>query len=469
MDFIQSQLNFIQQKLSWVQTEPLNWKLYVLSVSWTVCLIESYLSWRQYPNYSKKEPPEALKEHFEVEKFRKSQLYGKEKAKFGIFKGLVSQFLDSAILYYGVYAYLWQTAGDIITKYGYGTEYEILQSNVYMALLVGISSLTSIPFSVYSTFVIEERHGFNKTTPKTFVLDILKGWLVAFALGAPVLSTFLWIFKWAGDSFVPWLTAFLFTFQMLMVVLYPLVIQPLFNKLSPLQEGELRTRIEALASHMNFPLKHLYEIDGSKRSSHSNAYFYGLPWSKHIVIFDTLMKGSKPEEVEAVLAHELGHWYYMHPTKMMLISQFNVFSILALFPAFLHAPPVLRSFDFPPSVAANPPTIIAFSLFNMIVTPIEAVIGIFMNMLSRKFEWEADQFACELDEKLGVAEMSDMGDRLGRALTDLHVKNLSTVWVDWMYSAYHNSHPTLTERLKAIEIYQSAKTSRKGGKAKKEL
>jgi len=469
MDVLQSQLDLIQQKLSWVQTEPLNWKFYVLSVSWAVCLFESYLTWRQYPNYSKKEPPAALKEHFDPETFEKSQIYGKDKAKFGIFKGLVGQGIDTAIIYYGAYAYLWQVAGNLIARFGYGTEYEIVQSNVYCALLLVLSSIPSIPFSLYSTFVIEERHGFNKTTPLVFVTDLLKGWLVAFALGGPFLSIFLWIFKWAGNRFVPWLTAFMLAFQMIMVVLYPLVIQPLFNKLSPLQDGELRTRIEALATHLKFPLKHLYEIDGSKRSSHSNAYFYGLPWSKHIVIFDTLMKASKPDEVEAVLAHELGHWYYMHPTKMMVTSQLNIFSILALFPAFLHAPPVLRSFDFPPSVAANPPTIIAFSLFNMIVTPIEAVVGIFMNMLSRKYEWEADRFACELEEKLGVAEMSDMGDRLGRALTDIHVKNLSTVWVDWMYSAYHYSHPTLTERLKALEAFQAAKASRKGGIAKKEL
>lgn len=166
-----------------------------------------------------------------------------------------------------------------------------------------------------------------------------------------------------------------------MVVIYPTVIQPLFNKLSPLREGDLRSRIESLASKLKFPLTHLYEIDGSKRSSHSNAYFFGLPWvsslstsesmcssysqSKHIVIFDTLIKQSKPEEVEAVLAHELGHWYYMHPTKLMCVSQLHIFSILALFPAFLHAPPVLRSFDFPPSVAAKPPTIIAFLLFQV--------------------------------------------------------------------------------------------------------
>ena len=235
------------------------------------------------------------------------------------------------------------------------------------------------------------------------------------------------------------------------------------------------------------------------------------------MIFDTLIQQSKTEEVEAVLgqyfyslyfwvsshrpfpscnaflvrltwlpyliAHELGHWYYLHPTKLLCISQLHVFTILALFPAFLHAPPVLSSFDFPPSVATKPPTIIAFLLFQvrisflvilasthllssvsnffpvlwclalslsnlaliyfkisrslidrvqMILTPLEAFVGIGMNAVSRKFEWEADRFACELQEKLDSPEMGDMGQRLGRALIALHVKNLSTVWVDWL-------------------------------------
>lgn len=179
--------------------------------------------------------------------------------------------------------------------------------------------------------------------------------------------------------------------------------------------------------------------------------------SKHIVIFDTLIQQSKPEEVEAVLAHELGHWYYLHPTKLMAISQLHIFTILALFPAFLHAPPLLGAFDFSKAVAAQPPTIVAFLLFQMILTPLEAFISIGMNAVSRKFEWEADRFAVELEEKLNEKSMGDMGERLGKALITLHVKNLSTVWVDWLYSAYHHSHPTLTERLKALEGFQEAK------------
>ncbi|KAJ3841940.1 peptidase family M48-domain-containing protein [Lentinula raphanica] len=460
MNFLHSGLATVQRHLAFVSVDPIDWKFYVQVFSWSVTLFESYLLLRQYPLYSKTSPPEALAPHISKEDFDKSQRYGKDKARFALFSKLFSQCVDSAMLQYGFYAWCWGAAGAILQKFGYGSDYEILQSIGFSFTMYLLSSLPTLPLSVYSTFVLEERHGFNKTTPGLFVADLVKSWLIAFVLGAPFLAAFLYIFKWAGDRFVPWLMGFMISFQLLMVILYPTVIQPLFNKLTPLSNGELRSRVESLAGKLHFPLKHLYEIDGSKRSSHSNAYFFGLPWSKHIVIFDTLMQQSKPEEVEAVLAHELGHWYYKHPTKMMAISQIHIFTILALFPAFLHAPPLLRSFDFPKHVAAKPPTIVAFLLFQMILTPLEAFISIGMNAISRHFEWEADRFACELQDQLKEESMKDMGDRLGRALITLHVKNLSTVWVDWLYSAYHHSHPTLTERLKGLESFQAKRAKK---------
>ncbi|GJE99954.1 peptidase family M48-domain-containing protein [Phanerochaete sordida] len=455
MDFLHRQVSLVEKQLAFVATDPIDWKFYVQVFSWGVCLFESYLLLRQYPLYSKKEPPKALAEHFTPEVFAKSQAYGKDKAQYALLSGLYKQAVESALLHYGVYAWAWEVAGQLIGKFGYTEEYEITQSVVFTFITYLASSLPTLPLSVYHTFVLEEKHGFNKTTPALFVADLLKGWMLAIAIGTPAISGFLWVFKWAGDQFIPWLMGFLLAFQIIMVIIYPTVIQPLFNKLSPLADGELRTRTEQLAAKLKFPLKHLYEIDGSKRSSHSNAYFFGLPWSKHIVIYDTLIKQSAPAEVEAVLAHELGHWYYMHPTKLLLVSQVHLFTILALFPAFMHAPPLLRAFDFPKHVAARPPTILAFLLFQMIITPLEAIVGIGMNALSRRFEYQADHFACILADKLQSKEMNDMGDRLGRALVQLHVKNLSTVWVDWLYSAYHHSHPTLTERLRALEAFKT--------------
>ncbi|KAJ6558176.1 metalloendopeptidase [Mycena capillaripes] len=455
MDFLHSQLGRVQQQLAFVSVDPIDWKFYVQVISWAVTLFESYLLLRQYPLYSKTEPPAALAAHISASDFEKSQKYGKDKAKFALFSGFYKQCLDSTMLHFGFYAWSWDFTGTVMARFGYGVEYQITQSIGFVFLLFFLSSLPTLPLQVYSTFVLEEKYGFNKTSPGLFVADLLKGWGIGAVLLTPFLWAFLRIFNWAGDRFVPWLMAFVLAFQLIMVVIYPMVIQPLFNKLSPLAEGELRTRTESLANKLKFPLTHLYEIDGSKRSSHSNAYFFGLPWSKHIVIFDTLIQQSQPDEVEAVLAHELGHWYYLHPTKMLAISQLHVFTIFALFPAFLHAPPVLTSFDFSKAVAAQPPTIVAFLLFQMILTPLEAFVSIGMHAVSRHFEWQADRFACELQDKLADPKMSDMGDRLGRALIALHVKNLSTVWVDWLYSAYHHSHPTLTERLKGLESFRS--------------
>ncbi|KAH9933994.1 peptidase family M48-domain-containing protein [Epithele typhae] len=448
-------------QLAWVSTESFGWKLYLQAFSWAIFRLELSLhGLRQYLLYSKIEPPPALAEHFKPETFKKSQEYGKDKAKFSLISGLLKQVVDSVFIQLNLVAWCWTASGWVVNKLGYGPEYEISQSIAFAFALSFISSLLSLPFSLYQTFVLEEKHGFNKTAPSLFDTDPLKSWLVGFAIGAYFLAVFLSLFKWAGDRFVPWLMAFLFVFQMSMLVLYPTVIHPLFNKLSPLAGGDVRGRIEALASKLKFPLEHLYEIAGSnpERSSHSSAYFFGLPWSKHIVISDTLAKHSKAEEVEAVLAHELGHWYHAHPTKLLLLSLAHVFTVLALFPAFLHAPPLLAAFGFPAAVAARPPIVVASRLYRMLLTPTEAVLRIAVNALSRRFEYEADRFACELQTTLaGEAKTADVGDCLGRALVALDVEDLcTTVWVDWLYSAYHHPHPTLMERLRALDGYKSA-------------
>lgn len=234
------------------------------------------------------------------------------------------------------------------------------------------------------------------------------------------------------------ITSIRLAFQILMVFLYPTVIQPLFNKLTPLAPGELKSRIEALASSLKFPLKHLYEIDGSKRSSHSNAYFFGLPWSKHIVVYDTLIQNAKVDGVEAVLAHELGHWYYYHPTKLMILYQIHTLAIISCFPAFLHSTPLLLSFDFPATVAVHPPVIVAFTLYQTVLTPVDTFVTAAMHAISRKFEYEADRFACELHSKLKVPGSEGMGKRLGEALISIMTDNLATLWTDsWCVGLNH--------------------------------
>jgi len=179
----------------------------------------------------------------------------------------------------------------------------------------------SLPTSIYHTFVLEEKFGFNKQTPKLFVMDILKSQMLSFILAPPILAGFLSIVQKTGNKFFYYLWMFGAGLQVFMITIYPITILPLFNKLTPLQPGDLKTGVEALARRLKFPLHELHVIDGSKRSAHSNAYFFGMPWKKHIVIYDTLIEKSETEEVVAVLAHELGHWSLGHTTKLFGISQ----------------------------------------------------------------------------------------------------------------------------------------------------
>lgn len=174
---------------------------------------------------------------------------------------------------------------------------------------------------MYSTFVLEEKFGFNKQTPKLFITDMIKTNLLTVALVPPILAAFLKIIQKTGNQFVFYLWVFSAGLQLFTTTAYPIFIQPLFNKLSPLEEGELKTKVEGLALAHKFPLQELFVIDGSKRSAHSNAYFYGLPWKKHIVIYDTLIEKTKTDEIIAILAHELGHWKLGHTTRLFGIAQ----------------------------------------------------------------------------------------------------------------------------------------------------
>lgn len=198
---------------------------------------------------------------------------------------------------------------------------EITHSVLFFFTFNIISQLLALPPSYYSTFVLEEKFGFNKQTLKLWITDMLKSQALMVALGTPLLSAFLKIIQVTGTRFFYYLWLFSIVVQMFAITIYPVFILPLFNKLSPLEPGELKSSVEALARKLKFPLSSLYVIDGSKRSAHSNAYFFGLPWKKHIVIYDTLIEKSEPQEVVAVLGHELGHWSLSHTTKLIGIAQ----------------------------------------------------------------------------------------------------------------------------------------------------
>lgn len=269
-----------------------------------------------------KKAPKVLEAEVSQEVYDKSQEYGRAKAKFGFVRGLWGQIQNIAFIHFDVLPKLWSWTGDLLLRVAPARfTGEISHSIVFVLSFILIQQLLSLPTSIYHTFVLEEKFGFNKQTPKLFITDMLKSNMLAFIIAPPVLAGFLSIVRKTGNQFFFYLWLFVAGLQVFMITVYPIAILPLFNKLSPLEDGKLKSDVEGLAKKLNFPLHELFVIDGSKRSAHSNAYFFGLPWKKHIVIYDTLIEKSKPEEVVSVLAHELGHWKLGHTTRLFGISQ----------------------------------------------------------------------------------------------------------------------------------------------------
>jgi STE24 endopeptidase len=316
----------------------------------------------------------------------KIQAYGRAKAKFSIFSGLYGQIQNLAFIYGDVLPKLWSVSGLLLAQYLPGRfQGEISQTLVFIFGFNILSTILTLPVSYYQTFVLEEKFGFNKQTIGLWVTDMLKGQMLGIVLGAPIISAILKIVQTTGNSFFYYLWLFGVFLQVFAITIYPIVILPLFNKLSPLQPGEIKTGVEKLAEKLKFPLSELHVIDGSKRSAHSNAYFYGLPWKKHIVIYDTLLEKSEPQEVVAVLAHELGHWKLSHTTKLFGIAQFHMFYIFSLFSVFVNNKSLYQSFGF----IKEQPIMIGFLLFSDALAPMDAIVKLLMNILSRKFEFEA--------------------------------------------------------------------------------
>ncbi|CAG8456872.1 11426_t:CDS:2 [Funneliformis mosseae] len=413
------------------------YKEFVLAFSWAVYIFEQYLGVRQYRKLREPNPPKSLQDIEEIrEKFHKTQEYGLDKAKFGFVSGLFGQVQSTWIIVWDVLPWLWNLSGEWLTYAGYGTDYEITQSLIFTVTITTMLYFISLPLSLYYTFVIEERHGFNKMTLGLFVMDTVKGFLITGVIGLPIIALGLQIIKWSGDNFYFYVWVFMIIFNFILLTIYPTLIQPLFNKVTPLPEGELREQIEALAARINFPLKKLHVIDGSKRSGHSNAYFYGFFKNKQIVIYDTLIEQANNEEILAVVGHELGHWSLNHSVKVLTIYQIHNLFLFFVFSQFISNTVLYRSFGF-----ETQPTLIGFILFQFIYAPIENVVAFLMNILSRKHEFEADAFA----KKLGY------GKQLRTGLIKIQIKNLGNINNDAWYSAYHFSHPPLPERLNALE------------------
>ncbi|EIW68672.1 STE24 endopeptidase [Tremella mesenterica] len=437
----------------------IDWKNIVVACTWLQTAFEVYLYSRQLRCYSLPSPPPEIKDHLDSTTFSKAQKYGKDKCRLELLKTVWSQLLSWGLISGGFYVRAWGWSGELMRKFGLSEERVITHSLIWFTILSLFPSLLSLPWEYYRTFVIEERHGFNKSSVGLWIKDQLVTYSLVGVIGLPLLAGLLRIIGWAGRAFVPWLMVFLISIQLLLQIIFPTFIQPLFNKLTPLPEGELRTMVESLAKKLNFPLTHLYQIDGSKRSSHSNAYFYGLPWSKHIVIYDTLIEKSTPTEVEAVLSHELGHWYFSHPTKLLIAAQFHILLNISAFLIFMHNKSLYSSFGFDPRLASpslgqRQPVFISFVLYQMVLDPLDTIVKFFLNAQTRKYEYQADEFGVQLGKK----------DALCSSLIKLHVTNLSSPHNDWLYSMYHHSHPVLPERLRAMDNNKSTPLKLKGEK-----
>lgn len=385
------------------------WKSLILTFTLGEYALESYLSWRQYRVLCRTTIPPALRQEISQETYDKSQAYGRAKAKFGAVSGVFGQVKNWFVITRDVYPWLWGVTGGWTKRWfvssgilggagklGFlGLGGEITHSLLFAFTYAFAETLLSLPFSYYHTFVLEENFGFNKQTLPLFLTDLVKGQALSLAFGIPLGAAFLRIIQVTGEQFFFYLWAFTLVVQLAAITVYPILIVPLFNKLTPLPQGELKQRVEGLASKLEFPLAELQVIDGSKRSAHSNAYFTGLPWKKKIVIYDTLIEKSEVGEVEAVLAHELGHWKMGHTTRLLGISSAHLFYVFALFSVFIGNRSLFEAFGF----AGEKPIMIGFILFNEVLSPTDSVVKLLMNILTRKMEFEAGTF-CRLIKPL---------------------------------------------------------------------
>lgn len=375
-------------------------------------------------------PPPAAAAIMDLETYRKSVAYTLAKSRFGGITGIFDTGVTALVLFSGVLPWLF------VRVAGWGAEQAVWSHAVFVLLAMLLLSVPSLPFEWWEQFRLEEKFGFNKSTVGLWVMDKIKGTVLMFAIGFPLLWALLSLVTWTGPSWWLWGFGLMFGFQLLMLVLYPKLILPLFNKLTPLPEGELRGRLLALGDRTGFRASTIEVIDGSKRSGHSNAYFTGFGRFRRIVLFDTLIAQLTAEELEAVLAHEIGHYRRGHIPKMIAMSAVMMFGGFGVIAWLARSSWFNPSFGFPAGELA--PSFLLFGLLSGLVT---FWFSPLMNALSRKHEYEADAFASQAVG--GPAAMVG-------ALCKLAQKNLSNLTPHPWFSAFHYSHPTLVEREGAL-------------------
>ena len=373
--------------------------------------------------------PGEFREWYDEEKYQKSQRYLKETTRFGILTDTIEIVVMLVFIAVGGFNLL----DRLVRAAGQGS---IVTGLLFVFVLMAGSQLIGLPFSIYSTFVIEERYGFNRTTVRTFILDLLKGVLLSLVLGVPVLALVLWFFEATGTLAWLWCWGAMTVIQIVMLFIAPYVIMPLFNKFTPLEEGELRAVIEQYAKEQSFSMRGVFTMDGSRRSAKSNAFFTGFGRSRRIVLFDTLIQAHPVPELLAIIAHEMGHYKRHHIPKAILRGVATMGLTFFLMSLCLKNPTLFAAFGMEHiSIYAS------LVFFGFLYTPVSLALGILGNVVSRRHECEADAFAVQT-----VGDSDAMADALKR----LTVKNLGNLLPHPFTVALSYSHPPVLARIEAI-------------------
>lgn len=411
--------------------------IFILTVIIVGYILETLLSVLNMRALDPKLPP-LFQDVFDGEKYQRSQEYTGVTTRFSLVHSTFSLVTTIGFILLGGFNYI-----DVVARsMGYGS---IGSGLVFMGLLLLLSGTVSLPFSIYSTFVIEERFGFNKTTPKTFILDILKSILLTPLIGGPLLAFIIWFFETTGSA--AWLYCWGATvaYTVFLQFVAPVLLLPLFNKFTPLQEGELRDAITGYAARERFKMKGIYTMDGSKRSTKVNAYFTGFGKFRRIVFYDTLMEKLSTEEIVGVLAHEMGHYKLKHIFKMMAASIFQMGLTFYILSLFLGNQGLFDAFSMQHiSVYAG------LIFFGFLYAPISAVLSLIFNKISRKHEYQADAYAVNTT---GTAH------HLISGLKKLSLANLSNLTPHPWYVIFHYSHPPLLQRLHAMLAMGNSESS----------
>ena len=378
----------------------------------------------------KVELPPALEGIYKAEDYRKSQEYIRATTRFGLVSSSFTLLLLLAFWFSGGFNWFDQ----VVRAWNF---IPLVSGLSYIGILICASGLLTLPFSIYGTFVIEERFGFNRTTPRTFFLDLVKGLGLALLLGGLLLAAILALFQYAGTYAWLYCWAAVVMFSLAMQYIAPTWIMPLFNKFTSIESGELKEAILKYTHSVNFPIKNIFVMDGSRRSSKSNAYFTGFGHNKRVSLYDTLIAQHSVPEMVAVLAHEVGHYKKRHIIQGTIINILHTGAVFYLLSLFMHSSGLYQAFYM------NQESIYAGLLFfGLLYAPIELVLSVVMQMISRKNEYVADRFA---------AETIDNPRSLIDALKKLHATNLSNMTPHPFYVFLNYSHPPLLQRVQAIQ------------------